>query len=523
MSRPSSTALVPTGNGTRESTSPDRPRRRRLLAASLAALSAAAVIFGVGAFPSFQQPGMNMTRLSATALAAEPARRSESSGPRGFADIVSKVTPAVFSVRVKVEKRMTAFDGDEQSDIPQGSPFERFFRQFGNPGGQPGKQVVIGQGSGFFISADGYAVTNNHVVEGARTVEIAASDGKTYRASVVGVDPQTDLALLKVDGGRDFPYVSFSDASPRVGDWVLAVGNPFGLSETVTAGIVSARGRDIGAGPYDDFLQIDAPINKGNSGGPAFDVDGRVVGVNSAIYSPSGGSVGIGFAIPADTVKSVVSQLKDGGKVVRGWIGVEIQKVTPDIADGLGMAKAEGALVAAPQRGSPAAKAGIEAGDVITSVNGAPIKDAHELARTISGMAPGTSARIGLLRHGRNTTVSLTLGKLPSLKEARADPRQSEGRRAADATRLGLSLAPASSVAGAGESGVVVAAVDPSGPAAEHGLQTGDIILDVGGKAVSTPVEVHNAVRDARKSGKRTVLFRVQSGEASRFVALPVG
>ena len=250
----------------------------------------------------------------------------------------------MFSVRVKVEKQRSAFDGDEQPDAVHGSPFDRFFRQFALPNQPGGKQVVTGQGSGFFISADGYAVTNNHVVDGAKTVEVAMNDGRTYRASVVGVDPQTDLALLKVDGGIVFPYVSFADAPPRVGDWVLAVGNPFGLSETVTAGIVSARGRDIGAGPYDDFLQIDAPINKGNSGGPAFDVDGRVVGVNAAIYSPSGGSVGIGFAIPAETVKSVVAQLKDGGKVVRGWIGVEIQKVTPDIADSLGPGRGPKAL-----------------------------------------------------------------------------------------------------------------------------------------------------------------------------------
>ena len=239
----------------------------------------------------------------------------------------------------------------------------------------------MGQGSGFFISADGYAVTNNHVVDKAESVEVTADDGKTYTAKVIGTDPRTDLALIKVDGRNDFPFVRLAETPPRIGDWVLAVGNPFGLGGTVTAGIVSARGRDIGAGPYDDFIQIDAPVNKGNSGGPTFDVDGNVIGVNTAIFSPSGGSVGIAFAIPAETVKTVVAQLKDKGSVTRGWIGVQIQPVTHDIADSLGIKTAEGALVAEPQADSPAAKAGIKAGDVIVKVNGDPVKDARMLSR----------------------------------------------------------------------------------------------------------------------------------------------
>jgi serine protease Do len=500
-----------TGNSTSVSASPkETPRRRRLLVASVAALGAAAVIAGAGVFPSFDR----------SAVVAS-ARATESSGrPRGFADIVSKVTPAVFSVRVKVEKSLTATEDREPQDDGFNSPFDRFFRQFALPDQPGGKQIVTGQGSGFFISASGYGVTNNHVVDGARTVEIAMNDGATHQARVVGVDSQTDLALLKVDGGGSFPYVSFADSPPRVGDWVLTVGNPFGLSETVTAGIVSARGRDIGAGPYDDFLQIDAPINKGNSGGPAFDVDGRVVGVNAAIFSTSGGSIGIGFAIPAETVKSVVSQLKDNGKVVRGWIGVQIQKITPDIAYSLGLKKAEGALVAAPQRGSPAARAGIKAGDVILSVNGRRIKDAHELARTISGMAPGTSVKIGLLRRGETIAMHITLGKLPTTVEARADADAGENSNSA---YLGLKLAPAASIGGAGDAGVVVAGVDPFGPAAERGMRPGDVILSVGGKAVWTPADVHQAVRRARKNGKRSVLFRVRSEGGAKYVALPAG
>ena len=255
----------------------------------------------------------------------------------------------------------------------------------------------MGQGSGFFISADGYAVTNNHVVDKAESVEVTTDDGKSYTAKVIGTDPKTDIALIKVEGRSDFPHVTLAEKPPRIGDWVLAVGNPFGLGGTVTAGIVSARGRDIGAGPYDDFIQIDAPVNKGNSGGPTFDVDGNVIGVNTAIYSPSGGSVGIAFAIPADTVKTVVTQLKDKGTVTRGWIGVQIQPVNADIADSLGLKNAEGALVAEPQSDGPAAKAGIQSGDVITSVNGQPVKDARDLAKRIGG--PGARLERQARRH----------------------------------------------------------------------------------------------------------------------------
>ena len=243
---------------------------------------------------------------------------------------------------------------------------ERFFRQFGgrtakkNPG-RNGRHGTMGQGSGFFISSNGFAVTNNHVVEGADKVEVTTDAGKTYTAKVVGRDPRTDLALIKVEGGSDFPFAKLSAGKARIGDWVLAVGNPFGLGGTVTAGIVSASGRDIGSGPYDDFIQIDAPVNKGNSGGPTFKMQGEVVGVNTAIYSPSGGSVGIAFSIPAKTVKSVVAQLKDKGDVSRGWIGVQVQPVTQDIADGMGLKQAQGARVADPQKDGPAAKAGVEA------------------------------------------------------------------------------------------------------------------------------------------------------------------
>jgi serine protease Do len=318
--------------------------------------------------------------------------------------------------------------------------------------------------------------------------------------------------------------VPLAEKSPRIGDWVLAVGNPFGLGGTVTAGIVSARGRDIGAGPYDDFIQIDAPVNKGNSGGPTFDVDGNVIGVNTAIYSPSGGSVGIAFAIPSDTVKSVVSQLKDKGSVTRGWIGVQIQPVNADIADSLGLKKAEGALVAEPQSDGPAVKAGIQSGDVIIAVNGTEVKDARDLAKKISSLPPGSNVKLGVVSKGAEKTVNVVLGELPrEQRQARATPGDSDSSSGTEVPRLGLSLAPAGKVAGAGSDGVVITQVDPDGPAATQGFRTGDVILDVAGKRVASPEEVRKAFADARSGGKRTILLRVKSGENTRFLAVPLG
>jgi serine protease Do len=443
--------------------------------------------------------------------------------PTGFADIVEKVKPAVISVRVKMRAETQTSSNDEPP-FPKGSPMEKFFKRFGMPDGVPnaprGRQFGQAQGSGFFISADGYAVTNNHVVEKATSVEISTDDGKTYPAKVIGTDPRTDLALIKVEGGN-FPYVKLTETSPRIGDWVLAVGNPFGLGGTVTAGIVSARGRDIGTGPYDDFLQIDAPVNRGNSGGPTFNTEGSVIGVNTAIYSPSGGSVGIAFAIPADTVKSVVAQLKDKGSVTRGWIGVQIQPVTPEIADSLGLKKAGGALVAEPQKGSPAVKAGIEAGDVITAVDDKPVVDARDLARKIGGMAPNTSVKLAVFRGGAEKTFNVTLGELPDAREARAETDQGGAARSKGRTeepRLGLSLTP-----GGNEPGVVVAEVDPSGPAADFGLKAGDVILEVAGNAVKTPDELRKALGKARAEGKHSVLMRVKSEQGTRYVAIPLG
>jgi serine protease Do len=486
-----------------------RPLRRGIFLTSVGALAIAAAVAAPLA------PKTSLATLVNNAAAAETAHT-----PDSFADLVARVKPAVVSVRVKMARDESPAFGQEDNPSSEGTPFDRFFRQFGAPETPHSRQMVTGEGSGFFISADGYAVTNNHVVDHAKSVQVTTDDGKTYTAKVIGTDPKTDLALIKVDGSNDFPYVKFADKAPRIGDWVVAVGNPYGLSETVTAGIVSARGRDIGAGPYDDFLQVDAPMNKGNSGGPTFDVDGNVVGVNTAIFSPSGGSIGIGFAIPAETVKTVVAQLKDKGSVTRGWLGVQIQSVTPDIADSLGLKKTEGALVAQPQADSPAAKAGIKAGDVITAVEGQPVKDSHELARKIGGMSPGSSVKIDIWRDGQSKTLTLTLGELPNTRQANAGTEEHQTGNAV--ARLGMSIAPANEVSGAGQEGVVITEIDPNGAAADRGLGVGDVILDVGGKTVSSAGDVRNALHEALSAGKHDVLIRLKSGDQTKFVALPV-
>jgi serine protease Do len=516
-----------------------RAPRRSLFSARKFALMAS-VVAGLGvAVYGFSPSNRPVDIFSSTAHAQVNNEVRKVAQPVGFADIVERVKPSVISVKVNINEKVAKNDSSDNNDdspFQPGSPMERFFRRFGGPDGLPpglrggprgGRGMMTGQGSGFFISPDGYAVTNNHVVDGADKVEVTTDEGKTYSAKVIGTDARTDVALIKVEGGSNFPFAKLSDGKPRIGDWVLAVGNPFGLGGTVTAGIVSARGRDIGNGPYDDFIQIDAPVNKGNSGGPAFNTDGEVMGVNTAIYSPSGGSVGIAFSIPASTVKNVVAQLKDKGSVSRGWIGVQIQPVTPDIADSLGLKKAEGALVAEPQANGPAAKAGIESGDVITKVNGEAVKDARELARTIGSMPPGNAVKLDVLHKGQDKVVNITLGQLPNSVEAKADTDNDNGdkggaTRGTDVPKLGLTLAPANSVAGAGKEGVVVTEVDPQSAAADRGFKEGDVILEVAGKSVANVGDVRNAIDAARSDNKNSVLMRIKSGGSSRFVAVPL-
>jgi serine protease Do len=495
--------------------------RRMILLASAATLGGILLLAGPGGYVPLSLPA---------SLSSARAAESRSEHPASFADLVAKVKPAVISVRVKIDESQNQASMNQNGDnnvIPfaPGSPMEKFFRQFGfgNPpnGMMKRREIITGEGSGFFISTDGYAVTNNHVVDHAKSVQVRTDDGATYTAKVIGTDPRTDLALIKVDGKSDFPYVKFADHAPRVGDWVVAVGNPFGLGGTVTAGIVSARGRDIGVDAYDDFIQIDAPINKGNSGGPAFNVNGNVIGVNTAIVSPSGGSVGIGFDIPADTAKMVVAQLKDKGYVTRGWLGVQIQPVTAGIGDSLGMKKAEGAMVDQPQADSPAAKAGVKSGDVITAVNGAAVKDARTLARDIGMMAPNTSVKLDIFRNGETRTVTVTLGQMPMEHQAKAATENATPT--SNVPYLGLKLAPANEVAGSGGKGVVVTGVDPNGPAAEQGIQTGNVIFDVGGKTVANTGHVRKALLEAKNQGKHDVLMRVKTSDGTRFVAMPLG
>lgn len=492
--------------------------RRFLLLGSVAMIGAAIIVAAPMGYGRFADQAFAATSTSQVQV---------QQGPAGFADLVAKVKPAVISVRVKVDEDSNTNDeGPNGENLPpfmEGTPFEKFFRQYGFrdfPGRLHRHDIITGVGSGFFISPDGYAVTNNHVVDHAKSVQVTTDDGTIYTAKVIGTDAKTDLALIKVDGKTNFSYVNFESQVPRIGEWVVAVGNPYGLGGTVTAGIVSAEGRDIGSGPY-DYLQIDAPINKGNSGGPTFDTNGNVIGVNTAIYSPSGGSIGIGFDVPAPTVKMVVAQLKENGVVTRGWLGVQVQPVTAGIAESLGLKKAEGALVDEAEPDTPAAQAGIRAGDVITSVNGNTIKDSRGLAREISEMAPGSSAKLDILRKGETKTISVTLAKLTNQTRARAQGPEHE--LAKGIPHLGLSVAPASDVEGAGNQGVVVTAIDPDGPASEHGLQSGDVILEVGGKSVGTAADLRGILSEAKSNGKHDVLMRVKTSENTHFVAVPIG
>ena len=507
------------------SPSQDPSSQSRFGRKALASVAAVALVAGGALGAGFVEPS---TPALAQALPKTPIEAPEHP-PGSFADIVDKVKPGVVSVKVKLDDTTDA-DDDEGGRRLQSVPpqLREFFRRFGEngpqgaPNGMPSRREQRqAMGSGFIISADGYVVTNNHVVDHASTVQVTLDDGRSLDAKVIGKDPKTDIALLKIKDDGSYPYVQFGKGAPRVGDWVVAIGNPFGLGGTVTAGIVSARGRDIGAGPYDDFLQIDAPINKGNSGGPTFNVKGEVVGVNTAIASPSGGSVGLAFAIPSETVQAVVEQLRTDGKVARGYLGVQVQPVTKDIADGLGLDKAKGALVDHAESGTPAAKAGLKSGDVIESVNGSNVNDARDLSRRIAGLKPGSKVEVAYLRGGKADTATIVLGALPA--DGKVASRDAGSSVTGGGLRLGLGLAPAAEV-GLSEEGVAVVEVDPDGPAAAKGIERGDVILDVAGSPVSRPSDVAERVRSAEANGRKAVLMRVKSakGGATRFVAVSI-
>ena len=438
--------------------------------------------------------------------------------------LVEKVMPAVISVEVKFTDKAAAADTADNSGGNDQMPpdLKNFFDQFPGfkfnaPHNQQPQQQRGGRalGSGFMLSADGYAVTNNHVVQDAESVKVTFQNGDSYDATVVGTDPKTDLALLRVKSDKSFPHVDWAKTEGKVGDYVMAVGNPFGLGGTVTRGIISARGRDIGNGPYDDFLQIDASINKGNSGGPTFNLDGEVVGINTAIFSPSGGSVGIGFAIPASTASGVIESLKTNHKVTRGWLGVQIQPVTADIAESLGLSGTKGALVADLTARSPAIAAGIKPGDAILKVNETDVTTDRDLAKIIGNIPPGKEVKLSIIRDGKPETVSVTLGQMPTDKPemANADAAKPATPDAtASLTKYGLQVGP-----GANGKGVKIVKVEQNSNASDLGLKEGDTILKIGGQDVTDVANLESALK---KVGDKKILLLVKTAQGQSFVAL---
>jgi serine protease Do len=490
-------------------------------------LLAAAALIATGALGLMLGNGMP---FAAAETATQPTIETPfGRAPLTFADLVAKVSPAVVSINVKGDVKVAENDMQipGMPDIPEDNPLYDFFKQFrkGMPQAPSQPTPSLAQGSGFFISADGLVVTNNHVVEDAEEITVTLDNGDKYPAKLVGSDPRTDVALVKVSKeGKTFPFVEFSGKDPRVGDWVLAVGNPFGLGGTVTAGIISAHNRDIGSGPY-DYLQIDAAVNRGNSGGPSFDLDGKVVGMNTAIFSPSGGNVGIAFAVPSALLKEVVTELQSHGTVDRGWLGVVIQNVSDDIADSIGMAEAKGAMITKVTEDGPAAKEDLKPGDVIVEVNGDKIDDSRDLARKIAELQPNTDVKLAIVRYGDTRQVTMKLGTFPSSKKLAALEPEKQPDAGQQMKDLGLSLAPAAKIPGAGEEGVVITEVDPASDAADKGLKPGDVILQVAGVDVANPSDVASGVKkamDGAKTDKDTVkvLMQVKSGDQTRFVAL---
>jgi len=465
--------------------------------------------------------------LLALLLAAPPAAAQMRGAPGSFADLADRLSPAVVNISTS-----QTVDRPEMPEIPEG-PFQDLFRDFFERGQPRGPREVQSLGSGFVITADGYVVTNNHVIREADAVTVNFADGRSLEAEIVGTDPQTDIALLKLAPPEPLPFVGFGDSDgARVGDWVLAIGNPFGLGGSVSAGIISARNRNINSGPYDDFIQTDAAINRGNSGGPLFNLAGEVIGVNTAIISPSGGSIGIGFAVPSALASPVVDQLRKFGETRRGWLGVRIQEVTEELAEALGLDEARGALVASLAPDSPAGTAGIQPGDVIVSFDGRPVPQMRDLPRMVAETPVGKTVRVTFFRDGRTQTVKVLLGRLEEQQAALTPEPDAAGQApepATDLAGLGLSLGRlteerrAGFGIGEGVTGVVVTEVAPDGPAAAKGLKPGDVIVEVGQEPVESAAEVEERVGSARAAGRGSVLLLVQSGADLRFVPLPIG
>ncbi|HEY3910423.1 MAG TPA: DegQ family serine endoprotease [Stellaceae bacterium] len=461
---------------------------------------------------------------------------------QSFAPLVKRVLPAV--VNISVTQKTGADQMSEEQDQPSpdfpNSPFDEMLRRFfdqQNPGEHhffpqmpngPAQRIALG--SGFIIDPSGYVVTNNHVVGDAAKVQVILQDKTKYVAKIVGRDPKTDLAVLKIKADKPLPYVVFGDSSAaQVGDWVMAVGNPFGLGGTVTTGIISARGRDINEGPYDDFLQIDAPINRGNSGGPTFNLEGQVIGINTAIYSPNGGSVGIGFAIPSNVAKTIVAQLEEHGKISRGWLGVQIQKVTPAIAASLGLHGEHGALVAVVSPNSPGAKAGLKQGDVILTFDGANVNELHDLPRLVAAAAPDSAATMTVWRDGKTTELRATLGTLPDNNRVASADNGPPQEQPAQATAAGMHFAPLTHElrselhVAKGVEGVVVTKIDSGSAAEDVGLSEGDVVLAINQQPVHTPQEAAAKLRQAAQSPKKTALLLLDRHGVTQYVGMTLG
>lgn len=512
----------------RETTRTGAPARsnRRLLPAALLGATALGVI-GLGlSFPALAQ------RADAPGVQTPFGR-----APLTFADIIDRVKPSVVSIHVtaggaapRVAGKAPGRGGgggggrDPLPELPDDHPLKEFFknlpREFGG-GGEQAPRRSQAQGSGFVISPDGYVVTNNHVISGANKIEVSFDEQQKHEATLVGTDPRTDIALLKITNPKGtLSHVKFSQKSARVGDWVIAVGNPFGLGGTVTAGIVSALSRDIGSGPY-DFMQIDAAVNKGNSGGPTFNLDGEVVGVNTAIYSPSGGNVGIAFAVPAKTASDVVEQLRTNKTVSRGWLGVKIESVDEDKAASLGLREPRGALVNEVTASGPAASSTLKAGDVVLAVNGAKVDNSRDLARKIAEFTPGTTVTLEVSRYGKSESVPVKLGTFPNDQQVASATKPAPVESGAtELTQLGITLGQASAAGAATKDGVAIKSVDATSDASVKGLKAGDIILEVQGQPVKSPDDVAAGVKKAGEAGRKAVLLRVKQGDSVRFVAV---
>ncbi|HYD99975.1 MAG TPA: DegQ family serine endoprotease [Alphaproteobacteria bacterium] len=468
-----------------------------------------------------------LTLLAGTpALVSAPAQAAPT--PETFSPLVKQVTPAVVNISTESAAPRAQQRGP-QGQLPPGLPpqLEEFFRRFGEGGGDgpARRQPMRALGSGFIIDPAGYIVTNNHVAGEADEITVTLQDGTELPAKLVGRDERTDLALLKVESAKPLPYVAFGNSDVmEVGDWVLAVGNPFGLGGTVTAGIVSAKSRDINSGPYDDYIQTDAAINSGNSGGPMFNANGQVIGINTAIFSPTGGNIGIGFAVPANVARPVIEQLRATGTVTRGFLGVQIQPVTPEMASALGLGEARGALVAEVTPGSPAARAGLRQGDVIVGYQGQPVPSPRELTRSVAGTGIGTSAPLTFIRDGREQTVQVTVAKLEDEPQVAANDRAEPP----GASGLGLSVATldAETRARAGieedVNGVVVVGIGEESPAAQQGVRPGDVIQRVDGKPVASAKQMAEAVEEARRANKKAVALLLNREGNNRYVAVPL-